>query len=150
MASRPLPHVGVASFCERVLVEADGIFSLIRLFDTLSVPPEPLMQGELNLTLFVVLKSGPAARGPYDLVITVTSPTGRQIEATPHSQIELGGDEQGAAITVQIRMRPDGMGVYWFDVKVEGTAITSVPLRLQPVQSTGDSVPSGGAPQDDR
>ena len=60
MPDRPLPHVAVATFCERVMQERDGVYSLIRIVDTLTleVPESELRNlGVIPLTAFILLKA---------------------------------------------------------------------------------------------
>jgi hypothetical protein len=59
MPDRPLPHVSVATFCDRIMQEKDNVYSLIRLIDTISInaTEDALPQASLNLTAFILLKS---------------------------------------------------------------------------------------------
>ena len=65
----PGPHVQVATLCEKALQEADGVLSIIRAIDRVIVTaqgsevPSELPQGNLQLTLVVILKSDGARGG---------------------------------------------------------------------------------------
>lgn len=67
------PYLAMALLCEKVLREADGVLSLIRIVDRITVsfsgPDAPVQMppAPVNLTLVVGFKSG-FARGPYTYV----------------------------------------------------------------------------------
>ena len=62
------PYIAVATFCEKVLRESDGVLTIVRVVDTLNIaasalkyptnsPPIPIT----NLTVAIVLRRGEAS-----------------------------------------------------------------------------------------
>jgi hypothetical protein len=126
---RPRPYVAAATFCEVALQEKDNVYSLIRIFDTITVrvaagkPPLSLQQ----LTLMVILRSGDAT-GKYDVRLMLRRPSGEQREVLS-AAIEFTGEERGANIRATLQLRVES-GLHWVDVLVNGEKLTSVPLRI--------------------
>jgi hypothetical protein len=122
--------------------EKDNVYSLIRLIDTISInaTEDALPQASLNLTAFILLKSD-AAIGTYSFQIIPRSPSGRVLTPAPILDIALAGEEGGIAIHAAVQVQPDIFGVYWFDVLVDGTRLTRIPLRLR-TSLIGSETPS--------
>lgn len=129
------PYVQLAAFCERILREADGVFSLIRVVDVINhvenrpdAPPEmPLVR--YPLTLVISLKSG-TARGRREISITPEKPSGERLETISRS-IRLEGEGKGANIVSRIDIPYELEGLYWFHVAFDGELLTRVPLELR-------------------
>lgn len=154
MITRPLPHVAIATFCERVMVEVDGMYSLIRIFDTMAVNASNDQLHSLppvSLNMFVLFKSDQAT-GTYNFQVKGYSPSGGEVLVGPGQPIVLGGEEQGSAVQAQIGIRPDAFGVYWFDILIDGQRVTRIPLRVHSAQAhsalrSGGAGPLGDIPQ---
>ena len=79
------PFVQLALFCERVLREADGVMSIIRIVDRVTHtergPDAPEEMPEVHFPLFLVvsLKAG-TARGPHEIRITPEQPSGENLQ----------------------------------------------------------------------
>src|SRR5438552_2529043 len=75
------PYIRVATLCERVLQEQDGVVSLIRVVDrftqTAAGPSVPAEMPPLTIstTLVVNLSSG-QARGSYEIAFRIEHPSG--------------------------------------------------------------------------
>lgn len=127
------PLVAVAVVCERVLTEADNVFSAIRLVDTFYLPPAPeelpanIPQG-VDLTLFISLKSGDLV-GAFDMHVTLRTPTGKTAEIH-RGPMTLKGGEHGVNMKVRFAMPATEFGLYWFDVWFEDDVLTSIPFKL--------------------
>ena len=136
------PYLGVAVLCEKVLREADGVISLIRIVDrwniTGNTPEMPL--SILRFTIVVMMKSG-IHRGTARLTITPISPSGAAMPAIGSSVFFEGDDDRGIAAIVPIGFPAQESGVYWFDVAVDDQTFTRVPLRVV-YQCNGPGNPS--------
>ena len=133
------PYLQSAFFCERLLQEADGVFSAIRIVDTITAEvPEQSSQTEMprvavNLTMFIVLKAG-QARGNYELMVTMEPPS--EISSTHPSEgytqliVFEGEEDRGNTIIMPIAMNVNQEGIYWFSVYLNERLITRVPLRV--------------------
>jgi len=129
------PYVQVAAFCERVLREADGVASLIRLVDVITHmehrpdAPEEMPVVRYPLTLMLSLKSG-SARGRHEISITPEQPSGETLPPLTMS-IRMEGEGKGTQILSRIDIPYRLEGLYWFHVRFDGQVITRMPLEVR-------------------
>jgi uncharacterized protein DUF6941 len=141
MASIPAPQSGpyvqAAAIAEKVLTDADGVVSLIRIVDRVVVsatgpePPAQMPPQQLNYTIVVSLKSG-QAQGRHSLKLRPEAPNGEQ-RAAIEVDLNLEGADRGNNIFVGLQGFPfDQEGLWWFDVLFgdNETLLTRIPLRL--------------------
>jgi len=133
------PLVAVAQFCEKTLEEKDGVLTLVRLIDTLWVHPLPptLTASETTAlvaetTLVITLRSG-SISGPQHIDLIGRSPSGRGTIKRGFD-FDLLGESHGQTVIFRIGMAVNEMGLFWFDVVWNNEVLTSVPLRLAPIQ----------------
>jgi len=144
------PYLQNALICEKMLREADGVQSFIRVVDRIMVgavgtdPPAEMPPQTLDLTLAISLKGGDA-RGRHAIKIRPEMPSGEQMPALEiHLQIE--GEERGNNVNINLNGIIFGSeGLWWFDVLFGDNEVllTRVPLRLsyqpQRVLETGQT-----------
>lgn len=129
------PYVQVASFCERVLSEADGVCSLIRLVDIIThfergadAPRDmPGFRNPLWLVLF--LKAG-RARGRHEVTVTPELPSGESLPSTTVT-VQMQGEGRGVAVRTNVDIEYTLEGLYWFRVDFDGTLLTRLPLEVR-------------------
>ena len=152
------PYLTAALLCERVLDERDGVKSLIRVVDRVTVNvvgpmpaegPPPMLH---NLTLFIAFKSG-HARGPMNLIVRIdkpsTEPGPEPLRATVNFE---GEDDRGVNVIIPMGINANVAGLWWFHVELEPTdggdavAVTHVPLRVIYLQQAtqGPATPGPG------
>jgi len=128
------PYVQVAALCERVLQEKDGVLSLIRMIDRITIsiggssPPEEMPPGSVNVNVVVALKSG-FVRGRHNLRIVPSSPLGKKITELS-AGVLLEGDDRGVNVVMNLQMQVKEEGLYWFEVLLEDQLLTRIPLRI--------------------
>ena len=133
MVAKPL--VQVACVCEKVLIEADGVPSLIRIVDTYTLnvtEDEPLPEGAgVDLTAFVALRSGEVV-GTFDVGLRLTNPLGTAAQIQKW-KIVLNGGEHGANLRVNFVLAKPKEGLYWLDVlwAEEDDLLARIPFRLR-------------------
>jgi len=145
-------YLSAAFLCEKVLEERDGVKSAIRIIDRVThtaispSPPETMEPFDYNATLLIKLKSG-WARGPFPLQVRLVKPSGESpppLQQTVHFE---GEEDRGVDIVVNMRLKFDMTGIYWFKVYLRDVCLTQIPLRViympQVRQIRG---PSGGPP----
>ena len=129
------PYVQVAAFCERVLREADGVLSLIRVVDRIThtehgpTPPEEMPEFHFPLFLVITLKSG-TARGRHEITITPEQPSGETLQPITVS-VNMEGEGKGVNITSRIDIPYKMEGLHWFKVQFDGQTITCLPLEVR-------------------
>lgn len=131
------PYVAVACVCEKVLLESDGVASLIRVVDTYhlqmpeTAPELPTnVKAVVELTAFVSVKSGDVI-GQHEIGLVLRMPDGK---STPRQKwpVVLNGGEHGANLKMDFRLpQPPQLGLYWFDVLWADDILTSIPFRLK-------------------
>jgi hypothetical protein len=128
-ANRAMPHVAVATICERVLREGQTP-TLIRLIDTFNIASdsEEMPPGVLSFVVFVMLKSGPA-RGDRRIRITGKAPSG-QIVLDEEREVNFAGEEAGAVIEANVNLAVRETGLYWFDVSVGSEIASRIPMKI--------------------
>lgn len=155
MASQPPrpgkgPYVQAALICEKVLTSNDGVLSLIRVIDRVTVgavgtdPPAEMPPSNVDYTLSIMLKSGDA-RGRHALKVRPEMPSGEQLPAVEVG-LHLEGADRGNNVNVELKgITFNVEGLWWFDILFgdNETLLTRVPFRLiyqpQKVLSTGQS-----------
>jgi hypothetical protein len=125
------PLVAIATVCEKVLQEKDGVASIIRVVDLFTLPHN-IQRSELALplTVAVSLKSGDA-RGTFELELQVRKPNGETKTLPEKWPIVLEGGAHGANLMVQFALKTEQLGLYWIDVLCDGEVLTSMPVTLQ-------------------
>lgn len=142
----PGPYVQMATICEKVLQEPDGVISAIRCVDRIvisaqaiggGVAPPELPQGNFMTTLLVMLKADDA-KGRHPVSIRIQLPSGVYLDQPQVFDAMFEGEERGMNLIVNMQLEAME-GVYWFDVSVNERLLTRVPLRLmyQRVPSAG-------------
>jgi len=130
------PYVTAAFFCERVLREADGVPSFIRAVDTWIVngSTESMTMNVLPMTVVVMMRSG-ARRGPAQLTLTPTTPSGNKMP-TIAIPVEFEGDDDKNLLAMgTIGFPVSEPGPYWFDVAVDGHVLTRTAIRVSYLRS---------------
>lgn len=128
------PHLAVAVICEKALQEQDGVLSIIRIIDRVTVSvtspdaPDEMPETALSFVVVVGLKSG-AARGRHKLSLRPETPSGQQLAAMD-VPIHFEGEERGANVVAQFAMTADEEGLYWVDVLFGDSLLTRIPLRV--------------------
>ena len=128
------PYLQTAVFCERILKEADGVASLIRIVDRVMIqasgpqPPEKMPPTRLALWAYLAFKSG-FAKGSFTISVKAQSPSGKVLPPVL-LPIFLEGDDRGASVAFQLNLDADEDGLYWFDISMGERLITRMPLRI--------------------
>lgn len=140
-------YLNFAVICERVLHETDGVMSIIRIVDQLTVtvatppgadvPPELLSAPPVGLTFAIGLKSS-GYSGPVPVKVRIESPTGLTLPEFETTQ-QIGEADRGLNLILPVQFPAQDEGVYWFVLDVAGNVVTRVPLliRKQVVPQTG-------------
>ncbi len=129
------PYVQVAAFCERVLREADGVVSLIRIVDIIThtergpSPPKEMPSIRYPLMLVLMLKSG-RAKGRHEVTMTPELPSGETLPSIV-TTVQLEGEGRGFNIISQVDIPFRLEGLHWFHVRFDDQALTRLPLQIR-------------------
>ncbi len=134
------PHLTAALLCERVITEADGVLSFIRVVDRFTQtatgvdPPEEMPPMMVQVQLVIVLKSD-QAKGRYTIKLIMESPdTERQQIGEQDINLTPGNAGANLIIGLQLGLRLEG--AYWIDVVFGGPRgqqdqlLTRTPLEV--------------------
>jgi len=131
----------MAVICERVLMEQDGVLSVIRVVDRITRmasgpdPPEtmpPMLVTDLKMV--VVLKAD-QARGRFAVKYVAEDPTGIRTPLV-EQDVNLSGGGAGVNIVTELNFALQHAGLYWFDIllggpKQDDELLTRLPLEVQ-------------------
>ena len=128
------PYLKGAFFCEKVLREADGVVSAIRIIDRLIIssagPQAPKTMPELphQMNALIMLTSG-QARATCEIKIVPEEPSG--LEKEPYIQSAfLEGEDKGANLLINLRTIFKEPGLYWYKVYCNDSLMTKMPFRV--------------------
>jgi hypothetical protein len=132
------PYLSSAFFCERMLEEKDGVPSFIRVVDVLTVPTPPaeipvgpdgqVVEVASFLTVHIAFKSG-EVKGERRVRLDIIFPSGK-VKEGQENPVHFLGHEKGINLFGQVPVPISEEGLYWYEVKLDGTPITRIPLRV--------------------
>lgn len=128
------PYLTAAVFCEKVLKEADGVSSLIRIVDRIIMtasgpnPPEKMPPVTITTNLFLSFKSG-FAKGSHTVKIVVEGPSG-PAGSEALLPVLFEGDDRGVNHILNVNLQVQDEGIYWFEVYLGDRLLTKTPLRV--------------------
>ncbi len=127
------PYLATAVFCEKPLRESDGVLSIIRIIDRITISagsqaPEEMPSQTLHLTAVLSLKSG-FLKGKYTVNIKPVTPSGVDSGAVS-MPVLFEGDDRGTNLILNFAIPIKEEGLYWFDVLIEQQLLTRMPLRI--------------------
>jgi hypothetical protein len=127
------PLVSVATVCERILVEKDNVFSVIRIVDVFWIAPEIISSqpgGALPISCLVALKAGNYT-GQGELSLVIEAPDGKRLEA-PENRWPLffDKDRSGANLIFNMALAFRHIGVNWIEIFWNGEFLTKFAVTL--------------------
>jgi hypothetical protein len=140
------PYLKAAVFCEKVLREADGVMSFIRVVDRVTITatgpdaPATMPKTPYNITAVIALTSG-QSRGRYEVKIVPEEPSG--LKKPPFlATVQMEGEDRGANVVVNMLFTFETEGLYWFYVYLDDALLTKMPFRMMYARmSTGTPKP---------
>ena len=130
------PYLNAALLCEKVLQEKDGVLSIIRAIDRITITaistgpalPEGTPLGVVAFTFVVVIRSG-VFKGTASIKLAINSPSGDSVGETS-LEVFLEGDDRGVNLVSPMQFPVQEDGLYWIDVTCNNQLFTRVPLRV--------------------
>jgi hypothetical protein len=136
------PLLAAALLCERVIEDKEGVLSIIRIVDNFTVSrtlpvvaPPPDSTPVIVVTLLVSFKAG-QAKGTYQVESRLRAASGKPLKGMgeqPNPSFTFSGEqpEQGANIVINAGVPANEPGLYYFDILLDGSPVTSVPFRIR-------------------
>ncbi|MGB2800632.1 MAG: hypothetical protein WBC82_12405 [Dehalococcoidia bacterium] len=140
------PYLKAAVFCEKVLREPDGVMSLIRVVDRVTITatgpdaPATMPKTPYNITAVIALTSG-QSRGRHEIKIEQEEPSG--LKKPPFlATVQMEGEDRSANVIVNMHLTFEMEGLFWFYVYIDDTLLTKMPFRIMYARmSTGTPRP---------
>ncbi|HEX74114.1 MAG TPA: hypothetical protein G4N93_03075 [Dehalococcoidia bacterium] len=129
------PYLSAAIVCEKVLEERNGVKSVIRIIDRVTHqavgpnPPQEMVPFDYEMAMLIRFKSG-RARGTYPLEIQLIKPSGESAPPMRRNILFEGEDDRGLDIVVNMKLKFDQIGIYWFNIDLNNVNITRLPFRV--------------------
>lgn len=129
------PYVQIAAICQTLLSEGIGdgsVHSLIRLTEAIRVERDPTeVPTRIEGTMFVLVKRGTAAKDNHVLELEGYRPDGTSLKEMS-VPIELPRTPSGgAALSIKLGIKVDALGLYAFDIRLNGKFATRLYLNVQ-------------------
>jgi hypothetical protein len=129
------PYVKVALFCEKILREVDGVMSIIRVIDRVTITaqgqnaPATMPKTPYTLTAVISLVPG-ASRGRHELKIVKEDPSGLDTGPDFSTSVNMEGEDRAVNIVANMHFMLELEGLYLFKVSLDGMLITKMPFRV--------------------
>jgi hypothetical protein len=144
------PFLAAAVFCDSIVEGADGAMSAVRIVDqvTLTIPADspPDVPSETNrlpvaLWSLISFKRGSATK-KHVVRLKVHSPSG-EAQDIGEGEITFGDSQfSGANLRIRFQIAVKQGGLFWIDVKLDGKAVTRMPLHVSIVRAEQSQEPS--------
>lgn len=128
------PYLKAAAICSDVIEGKDGVLSLIRIIDRLTItatgsqPPSEMPPGKYPLKIVLMFVSG-RARGSHDVAVRMEQPDTTARDCWTGT-IFLEGEDRGANVVIGLEVDFPEQGLYWFDLYFDDTRVTRMPFRV--------------------
>lgn len=127
--------------CERMLIEGDGVGSLIRMLDVLQVPQNVIgSSSALMMTVFAMGRSEEKGDDKHTLRLDMVRPDGEVTTTGPTQDVILkpaiAVGPGGFNFTATVAVFPKHYGLHFFILIFDGVEIARVPFTIiDPIQS---------------
>lgn len=128
------PYLKAAAICSDVIEGKDGVLSLIRIIDRLTItaagsgPPSDMPAARYPLILVLMFVSG-RARGSHSVAIKMEQPDTTTRDCWTGS-VFLEGEDRGANVVIRLEADFPLEGLYWFGLYFDDALVTKMPFRV--------------------
>jgi hypothetical protein len=131
------PYLQVAVICEKALEEKNGVISIIRIIDRVTITyvghdvPDKMPETPVSFVLVASFKSG-EFNGEKELRIVLKEAGSKDKEGKKLFSLPLTfeGDEKGTNVILNSVMQTKTEGVYWFEIFLDDNFYSKVPLTV--------------------
>lgn len=131
---RAEPHLLVAAICQQANQDQYGSLSLMNMVEQLIAgsddpnAPEEMPGFRFDAHLVIIFASGEAT-GERTVTVIAEAPDGERLPPVDQL-IFLRGDDARSTILSSLSLDITQVGVYWFDVLLDGRLVTRIPVRV--------------------
>ena len=131
------PYLSSAVICERVIQDAaNQAFSLINLYDRVTFIPTdmiPTLSKDTPLILPLTIHLSFRTMGQYSnkhmIRMVAIGPSGREYHIG-NAEVEFKVGDNAANVTAPFAIAAEALGYYFFDIFLDETFLTRVPLQI--------------------
>lgn len=127
------PQLAVALFCERAIQDGEGVFTIIRMVDSLTLSATALPPNGTVVPLPVTGLFGFRAhgfKGKLPFLLTQVSPAGAKHDIA-NGVADLKGGMTGAFITAPaLPLLYETNGTYRYEVRLDRRLLATIPLKV--------------------
>lgn len=131
---RAEPYLLIAAICQQANQDQYGSLNLMNLVEQLVAgsdnpdAPEEMPGFRFDADLVIVFASGEAS-GERTVTIIAEAPDGERLPPVDQ-MIFLRGEDARSTILSSLSLDITQVGVYWFDIQLDGRLVTRIPLRV--------------------
>jgi hypothetical protein len=129
--------------CEKVLHEADGVSSAIRIIDSFFIPQDEIdgiAEGRIPVVTFwatALFKVVPGHKATHTVELVLTDTMGQQMKSSNPVTFTSTDDTEefpgGGVVAVSIRTQVKKIGVCYVTLLIDGVGIARTPLILRKI-----------------
>jgi hypothetical protein len=136
-------NVQLALVCDHAIIDQHGKLSVLGIFDRIWVERFPAIHPRLHLVLR--LKGRRTEVGDHTVLIQLVDDTGREI-LRGEGNVQIGEPPAGivdieAAAVLAFDVPLERVGVYTFEIAVDGARVASVPIGVAQMPSSAHPAP---------
>ncbi|MDO8577807.1 MAG: hypothetical protein Q7R50_01345 [Dehalococcoidales bacterium] len=145
------PYLKTACFCEKVLREADGVLSIIRIVDRVTVTaqgpnaPELMPKTPYTVTALITLVSG-SSKGRHELKMIREDPSGLKKDPAFVASVHMEGANKSQNIVISMNLNLEEEGLIWFHVYLGKDLLTKMPFEVIYARISAGIMPPGETP----
>jgi len=128
----PEPYVILATFCEKVLQEKDGVPSLIRVIDRLLAAEPPEGQAATFEIFYVAAIKSKSSLGEVKIRLRLFDDSGRPMAAKADEfVVQMSGNGRGGTVVARIELTVATPGLHWMHIEANDRLLTRTPLSVE-------------------
>jgi hypothetical protein len=130
------PFVTIATACDNILAEADGVLSVIRIVDRYAITALHQFKDQfrdadiaLPIKALICLKSGDF-QGEGELSLKIQLPDATRKDFPEKWTLLMEGEEKGVNINLEFGMSSKHIGLSWIEIYWNNEFLSKFPIRL--------------------
>lgn len=134
MVSEDGPYLQMAVLCEKVQIDPDGSASILRVTDQVAIRGDGTngnwSMAKQVITLSLALSFSPGTNYTRHTVLVRPSDEG-SVALDRELELDFSGTNRSGNFVLPLELEITNDGLYWFDVYLDGSLVTRVPLHVR-------------------